>query len=77
MVEELVELRRKNQLTWPVADEMGISEGARLLVAYDPATGQAWVRSLKESYAGVLGGVYGSSPEEVREYLRGERAGWD
>ena len=78
VVEEVVDLRRKNQVTWPaqVAKRMEVSEGARLVVSYDPREGVARVRVLPESFAGTLRGTYGATPEEVRAYVRGEQAAW-
>jgi len=79
MVEDVVELRKKNQVTLPseVARGMGVREGARLIITYSPETGEARVRPLRDSYAGTLHGVYGQTPAEIREYLRSERESWD
>ena len=78
MMELEVELRRKNQLTWPepLARAMGVSEGARLKIVYEEATGEARVRPIREGYAGALRGTYGASEEEIRAYLMAERRSW-
>jgi bifunctional DNA-binding transcriptional regulator/antitoxin component of YhaV-PrlF toxin-antitoxin module len=77
-VEVRVELRRKNQMTLPekIASSMGVGEGSRLVIRYDPATGEARLRPLRDSYAGALRGVYGERAEEVAAYLEEERGGW-
>ena len=79
MVEGVVELRKKNQVTLPseVAREMGVREGARLIITYNPEAGEARVRPLRDSYSGTLRGVYGRTPAVIREYLKGERESWD
>lgn len=77
MREQVVELRRKNQLTWPLAKEMGLREGMRIVVAFDPASGEARVRPLRDSYAGALRGVYGETAEDAAAYVEDERASWN
>jgi bifunctional DNA-binding transcriptional regulator/antitoxin component of YhaV-PrlF toxin-antitoxin module len=79
MIEEVVELRKKNQLTWPLAlaEEMGIKVGMRLKIAYDPETHEARVRPILKSYAGALKGVYGATDAEVRRHVKGERESWE
>ncbi len=78
-IEQVVEVRKKNQITWPieVAKGMRIQEGARLVIQYFPARGVASVRALPESYAGTLRGVYGTSAEEIQSYVRGEQEAWE
>lgn len=77
MSEAVVELRRKNQITWPLAKEMGLHEGARLVVVYDPERDEAHVRPIRDSYAGSLRGVYGSGDDEIAEYVKAERGAWE
>jgi len=77
MHEEVVELRRKNQLTWPLAREMRVHEGMRLVIVYDPDTDEATVRPIRDSYAGALRGLYGESDPDAAAYVEGERTGWD
>jgi len=78
MVEVEVELRQRNQMTLPerIARTMGVRQGSRLLITYDDQTGEARIRPLLETYAGVLRGVYGQTPDEVAAYLEEERRGW-
>jgi hypothetical protein len=45
MREKVVQLRRRNQLTWPLAVEMGLQEGTRLVVVYDREADEARVAS--------------------------------
>jgi len=73
-----VELRRKNQLTWPdaIARRMEVREGSRLVIEYDPERQEARVRPILESYAGTLPDVYGQTPEEIARYLEEERQSW-
>jgi enoyl-[acyl-carrier-protein] reductase (NADH) len=75
-VEGVAELRKKNQLTWPLAKEMNLREGVQLVVVYDAERDEARVRPIRESYAAALRGVYGRSHEEVARYLRTEREAW-
>jgi bifunctional DNA-binding transcriptional regulator/antitoxin component of YhaV-PrlF toxin-antitoxin module len=74
-----VELRRKNQLTWPerIARRMQIGEGSRLVIEFDEQRQEARVRPILDSYAGTMRGVFGDAPEEIAAYLEGERGSWD
>ncbi|MGH2352835.1 MAG: AbrB/MazE/SpoVT family DNA-binding domain-containing protein [Chloroflexota bacterium] len=77
-IEAAVTLRKKNQVTIPeaIAERLGAKPGDQLMMEIDEATpGEARVRRLLRSYAGMLKGVYGT-PEEAAEYLRRERASW-
>lgn len=78
MGEVEVELRKKNQMTLPekLAGRLNVRPGSRLLVSYDEERGEARLRPLRESYAGVLRGVYGETPEEIATYLDEERRSW-
>jgi bifunctional DNA-binding transcriptional regulator/antitoxin component of YhaV-PrlF toxin-antitoxin module len=73
-----VELRRKNQLTWPepIARRMKVREGSRLVIEFDEARQEARVRPILESYAGTMPDVYGETPEEIARYLEEERQSW-
>lgn len=74
-----VKLRPKNQLTLPeqFARWLGVKPGDRLVLTVDEdQPGVIEVRPLRESYAGVALGVFGNTPEEIAEYIRGERASW-
>jgi bifunctional DNA-binding transcriptional regulator/antitoxin component of YhaV-PrlF toxin-antitoxin module len=73
-----VELRKKNQLTWPerIARRMDTRPGSRLLIDFDEERQEARVRVLRDSYAGILHGTYGSTPEEIAAYLEEERRSW-
>ena len=77
MSEQVVELRRKNQLTWPLAAEMRLHEGVRLVVVYDPDRDEARVRPIRDSYAGALRGVYGEAADERAAYVEAERTSWE
>ncbi len=74
-----VRLRRKRQLTLPkaVVERLGVEPGDRLIFRIDEDHREVHVRPILRSYAGILEGVYGSTPEEVEEYIRGERASWE
>jgi bifunctional DNA-binding transcriptional regulator/antitoxin component of YhaV-PrlF toxin-antitoxin module len=73
-----VELRRKNQLTWPdiIAKRMQVREGSRLVIEFDEERREARVRPILDSYAGTMPDVYGETPEEVARYLEEERQSW-
>jgi hypothetical protein len=69
-------LRPRNQLTLPdpIVQAAGLEEGATFVVeleADDPDVVR--LRRVRTSYAGALKGLYGPT----REYLEGERNGWD
>jgi antitoxin ChpS len=73
-----VNLRNKNQLTLPeaVVRRLGIQPGDRLIVEIDDEhPDEVKLRPLRRSYAGVLAGLFGSA-DEVRAYIRDERASW-
>ncbi len=73
-----VELRKKNQLTWPekIARRMRVREGSRLVIEFDEERQEARVRPILDSYAGTLPDVYGETPEEIERYLDEERQSW-
>jgi len=74
-----VPLRRKNQMTLPaeVARALEASPGDRLLFTVHPdAPDTAVVRRIRDSYFGALAGAYGSSQDELLDYVRNERASW-
>lgn len=74
----VVGLRRKNQLTLPaeVAKQLDVRPSSRLLIQFDPEEGVVRLRPLRESYAGILRGVYGT-PTEAVTYLEREPGSWD
>ena len=79
-VEVGVNLRPKNQLTLPeaIAELLGVGPGDQLIFRLDEENPtEVHVRPVRRSYYGALEGVYGTTPEEVEEYVRGERASWD
>ena len=74
-----VRLRAKNQLTLPieVAHALEVGPGDRLVVEVsedDP--GRAVVRPVRDSYYGVLAGMWGGH-EEILAFVRGEQASWE
>jgi bifunctional DNA-binding transcriptional regulator/antitoxin component of YhaV-PrlF toxin-antitoxin module len=73
-----VGLRKRNQLTLPeeLAKQLNVSPGSRLLMQFDPQEGLVRLRPLRDSYAGILPGVYGT-PAEAAAYLEQERGSWD
>lgn len=74
-----VPLRQKNQITLPaeVARALEVSPGDRLLVEVYPDTPDtAVVRRIRESYFGALAGAYGSSHDEIEDYVRVEQGSW-
>jgi bifunctional DNA-binding transcriptional regulator/antitoxin component of YhaV-PrlF toxin-antitoxin module len=79
MTRELeVGLRKKNQLTLPdeVAKQLDVRAGSRLVIQFDPEDDSVRMRPLRESYVGILLGVYGT-PAEAAAYVEQERGSWD
>ena len=73
-------LTSKSQVGVPkaVRAEVGLNPGDR--VVWVIREGDAVLMSVAryaEVTAGAANGVYGSTPDEVRRYLREERRGWD
>jgi hypothetical protein len=69
-------LRARNQLTLPdpIVLAAGLDEGATFVVELDPSDPDVVrLRRIRTTYAGALKGLY----EPTREYIEGERAGWD
>lgn len=66
-------LRKKNQLTLPseAVEHLGVSEGDTLVIAI--REGEAIIRPVKRSYAGLLAGVYG----DAERFVERERSNWD
>jgi bifunctional DNA-binding transcriptional regulator/antitoxin component of YhaV-PrlF toxin-antitoxin module len=78
-IEIIGELRDKNQITVPrpIADAIGARSGDQFIFLYDSSRPDGFfVYRVRESYAGVLAGVYGT-PQEIGEYLKDERQAWD
>ena len=74
-----VPLRQKNQITLPaeVARALEAGPGDRLLfTVYPDAPDTAVVRRIRESYFGALAGAYGSTHDDLVDYVRAEHAGW-
>ncbi len=74
-----VPLRLKNQITLPaeIARALEASPGDRLVFTVDPdAPDTAVVRRIRDSYFGALAGTYGTTHEEVLDYVRTEHASW-
>jgi AbrB family looped-hinge helix DNA binding protein len=72
-------LRGRNQLTVPkeIAEAFGLREGQRLTFALDPGRpDEIVVRPMRESYAGILTGVFGVTDAEREAYVKGERDSW-
>jgi len=72
-------IRARNQVTIPkeVADARGFREGQRVLIVVDDdQPDQFIVRRLRDSYAGLLAGVYGRNAAERDAYIRGESEAW-
>ena len=78
MIEREVELRRKRQLTWPdeIATAMGVEDGSHLVIEYNPESRSAVVRPTRDTYAGLLKGVYGTTAASRAAYLETERRSW-
>jgi bifunctional DNA-binding transcriptional regulator/antitoxin component of YhaV-PrlF toxin-antitoxin module len=78
-VEAEGELRDKNQITVPkaIVDAVGARPGDRFVFVIEDGDRDVFqVRRIRESYEGILAGVYGT-PEDAQAYLRGEDAAWD
>lgn len=72
-------IRDRNQVTIPkeIADARGLRAGQRVLIVLDDEHPDEFVvRRLRDSYAGLLTGVYGRDAAERDAYVRGEREGW-
>jgi bifunctional DNA-binding transcriptional regulator/antitoxin component of YhaV-PrlF toxin-antitoxin module len=72
-------LRAKNQITLPdaIVKRLGVHEGDRFVfVLEDSDQNVEHLHRLRESYAGALAGVYGSTPQEIADYLEQEREAW-
>src|SRR4030042_2788145 len=73
-------LSSKHQITLPVdvVRRLGLDPGDRLAVRVeeDRIVLRLRPRDWVEYYRGRLRGVYGSSVEEIDEYIRKEREGW-
>jgi AbrB family looped-hinge helix DNA binding protein len=72
-------VRKRNQVTLPkaVADARQLHEGQRLVVVVDDEhPDEILLRRVRDSYAGILTGVYGANDAEREAYLRGEREAW-
>jgi bifunctional DNA-binding transcriptional regulator/antitoxin component of YhaV-PrlF toxin-antitoxin module len=77
-VEIEVGLRPKHQLTLPeaAARQLGVEPGDRLVIELDAdRPGEVRLRPVRRSYAGALGGIFGTAGEAER-YLQEERASW-
>lgn len=58
------------------ARQLGVAPGDRLVIEMDAdRPGEVRLRPVRRSYAGALGGVFGSAAEVTR-YLQEERASW-
>ena len=74
-----VTLSQGNQVTLPeeVVRRLGLEPGDQLVVEIDEADPRrAELRPIRRSYAGILGGMFGTD-EEALAYVRAERASWD
>lgn len=75
-----VRLRDRHQITLPdaIVTAAGIETGDKLVLERLDSEPPAFVlRPVLKSYAGLLRGVYGDSPDERRAYVQGEAASWD
>ena len=60
----------------PLVARHGIEPGRRFVVVDRGTVDEFTVRVLPRSYAGQLGGYFGSTTVENIEYVRSEREGW-
>jgi bifunctional DNA-binding transcriptional regulator/antitoxin component of YhaV-PrlF toxin-antitoxin module len=77
-VEAEARLRAKNQLTLPdrIAEALDAHPDDVLVFEADPSQpGVAHVHLVRSGFAGSLTGTYGTT-EDVKAYLREERAAW-
>lgn len=73
-------MREKGQITIPKAiiEAAGLKVGDQLTFIVDGINANLiWVHRPPASYIGALRGVYGTTPEEVRAYLREEEEAWE
>lgn len=78
--ETIAVLRPRNQLTLPqrVVKALGANAGDQLTLRVDETRpGEAWLRLLPESYAGIAADLYGRTTEERAAYVAEERGSWD
>lgn len=79
IIEAEGDLRAKNQITIPrvIAEAVGAHPGDRFLfVVHEGERDVFHVHRLRDSYAGVLEGVYGKS-QEAFAYIESEREAWE
>ncbi len=72
-------IRGRSQVTLPkaVTEASGLHEGQRLVVVVDDERPDEIVlRPVRDSYAGLLTGVFGVSDAEREAYVRGEGEAW-
>ncbi len=72
-------IRARNQITIPkeIAEARGLREGQLLVFLFDDEQpDELIVRPLRDSYAGILTGIYGRDAAEREAYIRGERESW-
>lgn len=72
-------IRARNQITIPkeIAEARGLREGQHLVFLFDDERpDELIVRPLRDSYAGILTGVFGRDTAEREAYIRGEREAW-
>lgn len=74
---QVARLRPRNQLTLPepIVTSLDARAGERFLVSVEGPDSLRLVR-IRESYAGALAGMWGSSQEEADAWLSEERASW-
>ncbi|MBV8368191.1 MAG: AbrB/MazE/SpoVT family DNA-binding domain-containing protein [Candidatus Eremiobacteraeota bacterium] len=72
-------IRARNQITIPkeIAEARGLRKGQHLVfLVDDDRPDELIVRPLRDSYAGILTGIYGRDAAEREAYIRGEREAW-
>ena len=74
---ETARLRARNQLTLPerVVSRLDVKPGDRFLIVVDGPDSVRMVR-IRDSYAGALSGLWGSTQTQGDDWLRNERESW-
>jgi len=79
-IEVEITVGKRNQLKIPreIVDAFGLRAGQRLTFALSSGRpDEIVIRRMRESYAGILSGVFGTTDAERKLYIKGERDSWN